>query len=867
MAEETPMKQQYREIKKQYSDCMLFFRLGDFYEMFEEDARKASRELDLTLTTRDRGKDLQEQTPMCGVPYHSAEAYIGRLIAKGYKVAICEQTEDPALAKGLVKRDVIRVITPGTVTDASMLEESRSNYVCAICLESGADAGAAAFCDVSTGEFCAAAFPADAAGHIINELGRFTPREAVLSQGAAQDETLSAFLEKRLGCLTETAEERFDFMAGAARVCERFGAPDTDTLGLGETPAAVRACGALLSYIGDTQKCDLSHISTLDMFEGGRYMELDYATRRNLELTENLRSGEKRGSLLWVLDRTRTPMGGRLLRAWVERPLLSPVAIKRRLSAVAELYADNVKRSELLLALGGICDMQRLVGRAVYGSANGRDLFALASCCAKLPELIALLSGASCGLLREIAGMDDLSDVCAEITRAVCDEPPFSVREGGILRTGYSEEVDRLRDVRDNGARMVAELEARERERTGIKKLKVGYNKVFGYYIDVPNSAGSVSLPEEYIRKQTLVSNERYFTSELKELENTLLTARERVAELEYRFFSELRESVAGKVERIQRTSGTVALLDAVCALAETAVRNGYVCPEIDLSGGISIREGRHPVVEQAQKDTLFVPNDTFLNTGDDRTAIITGPNMAGKSTYMRQTALIVLMAQMGSFVPARSAVIGVVDRVFTRIGASDDLAAGQSTFMVEMTEVAAILRHATSRSLIILDEIGRGTSTYDGMAIARAVLEYCADKRRLGAKTMFATHYHELTALEGQIPGLRNYNITARKQGGQLIFLRKIVPGAADDSYGIEVAKLAGVPDGVVERAKAHLRELEAGKNAPAGPRPPAEDQISLVDVAGDEIAERLRAASLDTMTPIEAMNLLYELKKKAEG
>jgi DNA mismatch repair protein MutS len=866
MTDLTPMKQQYYDIKRQYSDCLLFFRLGDFYEMFDEDAKKASKELDLTLTTRDRGKDPEDQTPMCGVPYHSAEAYIGRLIAKGYKVAVCEQTEDPALAKGLVKRDVIRVITPGTVTEASMLDESRSTYVCAVCLEPGA--GACAFCDVSTGEFCAASFDSDAVNHIVNELGRFSPREAVLSQGAADEAGVSVFLANQLACLTETAEERFDFMAGAARVCERFDAPDTDALGMGEAPAAVRACGALLSYIGDTQKCDLSHINRLDMFEGGRYMELDYTTRRNLELTESLRTGEKKGSLLWVLDKTKTPMGGRLLRSWVERPLLSPVAVKRRLAAVNELYADNVKRPELMRALGGIYDMQRLVGRAVYGSANGRDLAALAACCARLPEIAALLGGASAALLREIAATDALTDVYDEITRAICDDPPFSVREGGILRAGYSEEVDRLRDIRDNGARMVAELEARERARTGIKKLKVGYNKVFGYYIDVPNSAGSVPLPDEYIRKQTLVSNERYFTPELKELENTLLTAKERVAELEYRYFSEVREHIASKVDRIQKTAGAVAVLDALCSLAETAVKNGYACPEIDIEGGIDIKEGRHPVVEQAQKDTLFVPNDTFLNTGDDRVAIITGPNMAGKSTFMRQTALIVLMAQMGSFVPAKSAVVGIVDRVFTRIGASDDLAAGQSTFMVEMTEVAAILRHATARSLIILDEIGRGTSTYDGMAIARAVLEHCADKRRLGAKTMFATHYHELTVLSDTVPGLRNYYITARKQGGQLIFLRKIVPGAADDSYGIEVAKLAGVPDGVIEKAKAHLRELEAGGDrAPAGKADPREEQMSLTDVAGGEIAERLRGASLDAMTPIEAMNLLYALKKKAEG
>ncbi len=866
MAELTPMKAQYNEIKSQYGDCLLLFRLGDFYELFDEDAKKAAKELDLALTTRDRGKPAEEQTPMCGVPYHSAEAYIARLIAKGYKVAICEQTEDPALAKGLVKRDVIRVITPGTVTESSMLEEGRSNYVCAVYLD--AVSGAAAFCDVSTGEFCAAAFAEDCVAHIGNELARFSPREAVLSEGAAADEGVCSFLRQRLGCLLEPDGGRFDYMAGAAALCEQFGAQDVDALGLGDAPAAVRACGALLRYVKETQKCDLSNIDALDLFEGGKYMELDYAARRSLELTENQRTGEKRGSLLWVLDRTKTPMGGRLLRSWVERPLLSPVAIKRRLSAVSELHGESVLRQELRRALAGIGDMQRLVGRAVFGSANGRDLAALGECCAQLPELKRLLAGRSSALLRQAAALDELADVRQDIERAICDEPPFSVREGGILRSGYSEEVDRLRNIRDNGAKLVSELEARERARTGIKKLKVGYNKVFGYYIDVPNSAGAVELPPEYIRKQTLVSNERYFTPELKELETELTGARERVCELEYGFFTELRVSVAGRVERIKRSAEAVAELDALCSLAEVAARNNYTCPEVDLSGVIAISEGRHPVVELAQKDTLFVPNDTLLGGADDRVAVITGPNMAGKSTYMRQTALIVLMAQMGSFVPAKSASIGVVDRVFTRIGASDDLSAGQSTFMVEMTEVAEILRCATRNSLIILDEIGRGTSTYDGMAIARAVLEYCAG-RRLGAKTMFATHYHELTALEGGVKGVRNYYITARKQGGKLIFLRKIVRGAADESYGIEVAKLAGVPEQVVARAREYLSELSSAPKAAPAPAGAEADmaQLSLGAAAEGEAAEAIRSAPLDTMSPIEAMNLLYELKRKLEG
>ena len=865
MAELTPMKRQYLEIKQQHQDCLLFFRLGDFYEMFDEDAKLASRELDLALTTRDRNvEDPEERTPMCGVPYHSAEAYIARLIAKGYKVAICEQTEDPALAKGLVSREVIRIITPGTVTESSMLDEGRSNYLCAVQLANGR--GGAAFCDISTGEFCAAAFGSDAVSHIVNELGRFSPREAVLSAAALDEEAIPGFLKQKLGALLEFGGESFEYMPAAARVCEQFGYADIDESGLGDAPEAVCAAGALLAYIRETQKCDLSHIRRMDVFAGGRYMELDWTTRRSLELTESLRSGEKRGSLLWVLDKTKTPMGGRLLRAWVERPLLSVVAIKRRLAAVGELAKDHVARGELILALRGIGDMQRLVGRAVYGSAGGRDLRTLANCAAVLPRLKELTAAFTSAELRDICAMDALEDLREDIDRAICDEPPFSVREGGILREGYSEELDRLRDVRDNGSRMVAELEARERERTGIKKLKVGYNKVFGYFIDVPKSAGEENIPADYIRKQTLVSNERYFTQELKELENTLLTARDRINELEYRYFCEVRDAVASEVERVQASAAAVARLDALCSLAEVAVRNGYTKPEVDASCEIRIVEGRHPVVEQTMKDVLFVPNDTTLNDGEDRVAIVTGPNMAGKSTYMRQTALIVLMAQMGSFVPAKSAQIGIVDRVFTRIGASDDLASGQSTFMVEMTEMADILKHATAASLLILDEIGRGTSTYDGMAIARAVLEYCADKRRLGAKTMFATHYHELSALEGEVSGVRNYNITAKKQGGTLVFLRKIVRGAADDSYGIEVAKLAGLPEPVIRKAKEYLRELET--DGPAAPAAEAgEDQISFSDLGADEVRRALLAVDLNTLTPIEGMNLLFELQRKARA
>ena len=866
MAELTPMKRQYNEIKAQHTDCLLFFRLGDFYEMFDEDAKIASKELDLALTTRDRNvEDPELRTPMCGIPYHSSQTYIARLIAKGYKVAICEQIEDPATAKGLVKRDVIRIITPGTLTDASMLDEGKSNYLGSVYFESG-KAGAA-FCDISTGEFCVASFDNDAVSHILNELGRFAPRELVLNQGAAETGEIPDFAMKRLGCMLEMGGEGFEFMPSAARVCQQFDFADVDSAGLGDMPAAVCAAGALLRYLDETQKLDMAHIRNIDIFSGGRFMEMDWATRRSLELTESLRTGEKRGSLLWVLDKTKTPMGGRLLRAWVERPLLSPIAIKRRLSAVDELFRDTVTRGELIETLRGISDMQRLIGRIVYGTANGRDLLSLAECARALPTVKSLLSGFKSAALREIAELDPLDDVLSRIDRAICDDPPFSVREGGILRTGYSEQVDYLRKIRDNGAQAVAELEQRERERTGIKKLKVGYNKVFGYFIDVPKSAGDMNIPEDYIRKQTLVSNERYFTQELKELESTLLSAGDKIKELEYEFFMDVCRTIAEQVARVQASADAVAALDVYCSFAEVAVRNNYCMPEIDLSGALLIKEGRHPVVEQTLSDVMFVPNDTCLDCDNNRTAIVTGPNMAGKSTFMRQTALIALMAQIGSFVPAKSAVVGVVDRVFTRIGASDDLASGQSTFMLEMSEMANILKYATSASLLILDEIGRGTSTYDGMAIARAVLEHCADKKKLGAKTMFATHYHELAALEGSIDGVHNYSISAKKQGGTLVFLRKIVPGSADDSYGIEVAKLAGVPDSVIGKAKTYLRELESASAEPKLERAEESDQISLTQMGTDEVGRMLRSMDINSLTPLEALNVLSELQQKARG
>ena len=846
MAELTPMKRQYLEIKEQYKDCLLFFRLGDFYEMFYEDAKEASKVLDLALTTRDRNvENPEDRTPMCGVPYHAAEQYIAKLIAKGYKVAICEQMEDPALATGLVKRDVIRIITPGTVTESTMLDESKSNYIAAVNLNG--KEGSAAFCDVSTGEMCCAYFTEEAETHIINELGRFTPKEVIILGKPGR--STEQFISDKLDAITEKLDADEE---SARERCDRQ---------FGEIPASAYVVGALLEYLDTTQKFDLSHIRMLDVFGEDKYMELDWTTRRNLELTEALRTGEKKGSLLSVLDRTKTPMGSRLVRSWVERPLLSPVAIKKRLTAVAELKAGNVARSELAVTLKEINDMQRTVNRCVYGTAGGRDLRTLANCASVLPQVVSQLKMFKSGYITEIAAMDTLDDIRALIDAAVNDDPPFSVREGGIIREGYSEELDKLRNIKENGAETIRALEERERERTGIKKLKIGYNRVFGYYIDVPKSAGEENIPEEYIRKQTLVSNERYFTQELKELENTLLNARERINEIEYNYFVEIRDKVAANVDRIQSTSERIAEIDVLCSFAEVAVKNNYTEPEIDTGGTISIIEGRHPVVEQAMKDILFVPNDTLLNLAEDRVAIVTGPNMAGKSTYMRQTALITLMAQMGSFVPAKSANIGIVDRVFTRIGASDDLASGQSTFMVEMNEMANILKHATSRSLLILDEIGRGTSTFDGMAIARAVLEFCADKKKLGAKTMFATHYHELSALEGEIGGVRNYNISAKKQGDTLVFLRKIVRGATDDSYGIEVAKLAGLPNAIIKKANEFLAEYESGAERYV-PRA-EEEQFSFADINSDKIRQILDATDVNNLTPIEAINLVSELKK----
>jgi DNA mismatch repair protein MutS len=867
MAELTPMMQQYLDMKAQNPDSILFFRLGDFYEMFHEDAKLVSKELDLTLTTRDRNKPQEERTPMCGIPYHSCEGYIARLIAKGYKVAICEQTEDPALAKGLVEREIVRVITPGTVISSSMLEEGKNNYLCAVYADSAALG--LCLCDVSTGEVYATSFPAgtDGLDHLENELGRFHPAEAVLSDGAWNTTGLVDFLRERLNCPCENGGEARFRPAAARPLVERQFRTGLDTLPAGDE-GAVQAAGGLLSYLYETQKTDLGHITHFHYYTSGQFMELDLTARQTLELTATLRGKEKKGSLLWVLDKTKTAMGGRLIRGWMERPLLSPVQIGRRQQAVGDLVEDSITREELALTLREVTDLERLIGRVVYGTAGGRDLVALSAGLGKLPRIRELLEGRPSALLQSLRGeLDDLPEIRALLNAALVDEPPFSVREGGFIRPGYRVEVDDLRDLLEHSADRLAQLEARTKEQTGIKNMKIKSNKVFGYYIEVAKSQIDL-VPDDWTRKQTTVNAERYISQELKELEHAILSAQDKVTALEYQLFCELKDQVCAQVDRIQQSAAAVAQVDVLCSFAAVAAANHYCMPQVDNSSALTIVEGRHPVVEQMRKESLFVPNDTHMDCGDDLCAILTGPNMAGKSTYMRQVALIVLMAQMGSFVPAKSARVGVVDRVFTRIGASDDLSAGQSTFMVEMTEVAALLKNATRRSLLILDEIGRGTSTYDGMAIARAVLEYCADPKRLGAKTLFATHYHELTALEGQLPGVKNYNIAAKKKGGDVIFLRKIVRGGADQSYGVEVAKLAGVPDRVVKRAREILAELEAGEGLAPMVRTSAheEEQISLGELGGRSVLEKLRLTDVDRLSPIEALNLLAEWKQELD-
>jgi len=856
----TPMQRQYNDIKQQNQDCILFFRLGDFYEMFNEDAKLAARELDLTLTTRDRGKPKEEQTPMCGVPYHSVDSYIARLVQKGYKVAICEQMTDPALTKGLVEREITRIVTPGTVTESCMLDENKNNYIGCIYGESGKFG--LAFCDVSTGAFFATL--CTDAQSVASELGRFSPSEVIRYGSGVDKEPIEDAIFRRLSCCVSEGQSQLFRLDAAENLLERHFGQSLSQMGLTGMPAAVIAGGALLQTLVTLQKNDLAHIRELQYYTTGRFMELDLDARRNLELTETMRSKEKKGTLLWVLDKTHTAMGGRMLRSWLEKPLLDPAEITRRHGAVGDLVDSFIIRGELEEALRDVTDLERVQTRIVTGTVNCRDLLGLARGFRALPEVKRQLSKCESPLLRKLEqSIDPLTDCADLIENTIVDEPPLTVREGGIIRKGANAEADRLRDIMEGGSGTIAAIEASEREKTGIRTLKVGFNRVFGYYIEVSKSFMD-QVPGHYVRKQTLANCERYITQELKELENQVLTAKDRLTALEYQIFTQLREHLAKQAARVQQSAAAVAAADALCSLASVAVQRGYCRPEITLSQEISITDGRHPVVEAVLKDSLFVPNDTHLGAQDNQVAIITGPNMAGKSTYMRQVALIVLMAQMGSFVPARSARIGLVDRVFTRIGASDDLASGQSTFMVEMAEVASILKYATARSLLILDEIGRGTSTYDGMAIARAVLEYAANPKRLGAKTLFATHYHELSTMEDKLPNVKNYNIAVKKRGDQMIFLRKIVPGATDDSYGIEVAKLAGIPNVVISRAREILAELEAegSVSAPRVQEEP-EDQVSMLDLTGQQIIAALSGITVETLTPIEAMNELYKLKK----
>ena len=855
----TPMQQQYRALKEKNKDSILFFRLGDFYEMFNEDAILAARELDLTLTTRDRTKPKEEQTPMCGVPYHSVDAYIARMVQKGYKVAVCEQMQDPKEVKGLVERDITRIVTPGTVTESCMLDENKNNYMA--CLYGQGNRFGLAFCDVSTGAFYATICPD--APTAASELGRFSPSEVLRFGENVTGDVIEDALFHRLGCCVDEGTEELFRLESCQQLLERhFGEP-IEKLGLVTYPLAVVASGALLRTLLDLQKNDLAHIRRLQYYTGGKFMELDMDARRNLELTETMRSKEKRGSLLWVLDKTHTPMGGRLLRSWMEKPLLDAGEITRRQAAVEELVQAPIVRGELEEALKQVTDMERVITRVVTGTVNCRDLLGLARGFRGLPQVKRQLEQLKSPMLVQLNRGIDYVEL---IEKTIVDDPPLTVREGGIIRKGADAEADKLRDIMEGGSGTIAAIEADEREKTGIRTLRVGYNRVFGYYIEVSKSFID-QVPQHYIRKQTLANCERYITQELKELETQVLTAKERLTALEYDIFTRLRSQLAQGAERVQLTAMAVAAVDTLCSFAAVAAQRGYCRPEITLGQEISITDGRHPVVEAMLKDSLFVPNSTELGAADNQVAIITGPNMAGKSTYMRQVALIVLMAQMGSFVPARSARIGLVDRVFTRIGASDDLASGQSTFMVEMAEVASILKYATSRSLLILDEIGRGTSTYDGMAIARAVLEFAANPKKLGAKTLFATHYHELATMEDKLPNVKNYNIAVKKRGDQMIFLRRIVPGATDDSYGIEVAKLAGLPTAVVSRAREILAELEAGVMPASQPAAPADDQVSMAELSYQRIAAALRTVNVETLTPIEAMNELYQLKKMLDA
>lgn len=859
----TPMMVQYLNTKDEYPDCILFYRLGDFYEMFFDDAIKASKALEITLTGKDCG--MKERAPMCGVPFHSASSYIAKLIDKGFKVAICEQVEDPKAAKGIVKREVIRVVTPGTIIDEALLDENNNNYLAVISKVTGKYGIAVS--DISTGEIYAT--EVQSADMVMNEIARYEPSEIILN-GSAGKETKQE-IEGRFHITPDIHDDEFFLNTDAEnRILSQFNKASLSELNIENKRDAIIAVGAMLKYLEHTQKQGLSYINTLNIYEVDMYMDLDMATRRNLEITETMRDKLKRGSLLWVLDKTKTSMGARMLKQWVEKPLVNPIEINKRLYSVKELVDNLMLRDELIDALSGTYDISRIISRLSLNTASPRDLVSLKLTLTKLPELNMALSSAKSAILGGIAkNFDILSDVRELIDSAISDDAPLTMKDGGVIKKGFNEEIDTLRFAMTDGKKWLASLEAQEKEKTGIQKLKIGYNKVFGYYIEVTKS-NIGDVPETYIRKQTLANCERYITPELKEIENTILGASEKIISLEGYVFEQVREEVVNEIERLKRAAQIIAVTDTLCSLAETAYKNNYVMPEISQSGEIVIKDGRHPVVEKMSRDNIFVPNDTNLNTEDDRMIILTGPNMAGKSTYMRQTALITLMAQIGSFVPASSAKIGVVDKIFTRVGASDDISSGQSTFMLEMTEVSNILKNATKNSLVILDEIGRGTSTFDGLAIAWAVAEYIRDKKKIGAKTLFATHYHELTALEDTLEGVKNYNIAVKKRGDDITFLRKIVRGGADDSYGIEVAALAGVPKEVITNAKKILKNVENDEIEIQKPKRETEHnlqtQIGFEDNAANEIAEELKGLDVTTLTPIEALNMLYKLTNKAK-
>ena len=873
----SPMMAEYVKTKQQYKDCILFYRLGDFYEMFFEDALTVTKELEITLTGKDCG--LEERAPMCGVPFHAAETYINRLIEKGYKVAICEQVEDPKKAKGLVKREVIRVVTPGTTLDAASLDESKNNYLMSIV--SMEDHFGCAIADISTGDCFLT--EVDKPQKLLDEINKFVPAEIICNDAFFMSGVDTDDLKNRLGiCVFPLDAWYFDDSLCKRTLKEHFHVNTLEGLGIQDYDIGVIASGALFLYLQETQKSALSHMAGIRPYAAEKYMLIDSSSRRNLELVETLREKNKRGSLLWVLDKTKTAMGARPLRSYVEQPLIDAQKINRRLEALEELNKSPMLRDEIREYLNPIYDLERLISRISYQSANPRDLIAFASSLEMLPHIRQILKDFKTPLLTELyEDMDPLEDIASLIKSAIVDEPPLAQKDGGIIREGYHEDVDKFRRSRTDGKKWLTELEVREKERTGIKSLKIKYNRVFGYSLEVTNSFKEL-VPENYIRKQTLTNAERYITQELKDLEDLILGAEDKLYALEYELFCEVRDKVGAEVVRIQKTAKAVAALDVFASLALVAQRNNYVRPKINESGVLDIKNGRHPVVEQMIEHDMFIANDTYLDNQKKRVSIITGPNMAGKSTYMRQTALIVLMAQIGSFVPADKANIGIVDRIFTRVGASDDLASGQSTFMIEMTEVANILRNATSRSLLILDEIGRGTSTFDGLAIAWAVIEHISDTKLCGAKTLFATHYHELTELEGKISGVNNYCIAVKEKGDDIVFLRKIVKGGADKSYGIQVAKLAGVPDSVICRAKELVEELSdaditaAVKDLTSSSKKKQKivydqvdmAQMSLFDTVQDnDIVEEIRNLDMSHLTPMEAMNILYNLQNKIQN